>query len=144
MTSMEGRIVRAVEDVKVLTMAQRYVDTSTELHRHPHSILLENLARASAIANALEYQLANADPDDIPGPLIRNYQVAIDTVSRLSKLALDAGVDERKMRAQEADSRRFAAVLMEAVKDPRVDMPETMQDLFLAIVAELMRTEELI
>lgn len=120
--------------------------------RHPVAVLLDAVARASAMTEVLGSLLGGlrAAPDaegngGLYGPdhlgdgrphvLVEMYAQWTDRAARAAKLALDAGVDERKVRIREAEARQMAGVLSAVFADTELGLTATQRNVAAEVAA---------
>jgi hypothetical protein len=94
--------------------------------RHPIDVLLGAVRRFWAMVQLLDAMVGDLEADDLWGPnhlgdqaphvATTMYADWLDRATKASKLALDAGIDERRVQLAEAEARRFARAMRAVIR----------------------------
>jgi hypothetical protein len=99
------------------------------------------LAVKLASGQVAYYRLSLAAEADAPGALIDAYERAVERQARISKMALDAGVNERLVRIAERAAEQIALAAEEALKAMEAS-PDQRRQFASAFGTSLRRLEE--
>lgn len=106
---------------------------------NPLDVLLNALNRAAAMAAVLGLQVAKLGPDGLVGPdhlgdlrqhpTVVQYREWNGEAARLGRMAVEHGLDERRVELAEEDARRLVDVLMLAIDAYRNALLEAAGDI---------------
>jgi hypothetical protein len=139
--SIDNDIAGRVGDV-----IDRYTDTPAT---HPIEGLLEAVRRSGAMMRAATHFAGELDdpvawtggdqPRKIIHPLLEfAHRVTVDH-ARLTKIALDAGIDERRLKLDQADTDQLFEAVLTASGHPAVAMTVTQREAFLTALGVALR-----
>lgn len=105
-------------------MAELEAETLTE--RHPVDVLSDAVARADALAQVLGAVVGRLDPTSSweTSEQVGLYATALERMAKLSKLALDAGIEERRVVVEEDK----VALMVILIRGVIVDLGHSMAD----------------
>ena len=94
----------------------------------PHSALLEELHRVAGVVAWLSDEIARLDADEItqfdmtgrfekPSVLVEMYGDERDRFTRVAKAAIDAGIEERRVKLAEAQGEQLGQVIRNVLAD---------------------------
>lgn len=108
-----GAAARRLEERRLaVELGQALSQLQAEVaERGPEAVLLDQVWRAWAMAALLEVKVAESGEGELDGDVGRELREWTREAARLSKLALDAGFEERRIELAEGQAQQLAAVL---------------------------------